>query len=570
MPKQDVRPTPLSAPSAAPPVAPPVGLPVALAPAPAAAPPAGPSVGPPADLRAGAPSGDGGAEGSRPPARKAPPRLRKNAPVIPPKRNAAGRPVPARANTNKEAPAKAGPVKAAGKAKKPTELDELGALGEGDPLTEEGLAEAEGAEGVEGAESTEGAEAAESTEGVEGTEEVPVVVSAEQDFLGTYFKDLTRLPLLTPAAEYELARRIGIMEEVLWVQTLSLAPLVPHVFAVITTHVGQPLPEFGVVEKEAEALWQAGKATGKSLSQVAGPLAAKLRQLDQDRLFICGLLEELRRIDTAIKHDHANPATDRSIAKDAWHIYLQGTLVINQLIQRAKEDFVKANLRLVVSIARRFNYGRLPLADLIQEGNMGLIKAVERFDYRRGFRFSTYASWWIRHAIARGLADKGRVVRLPVHALAELQSVTRERAKLQRALGRLPTTEELAAALKVRPDRIEKMEDSLLDDAVSLDREVSGDDKRAFLDLLKDDTAVLSMSERLISEAMLAEVQKILATLSPIEKDILRLRFGLDSDQELTLSEIGEKYSLSRERIRQIQEQALNRMRRALVRKDLI
>jgi RNA polymerase primary sigma factor len=478
-------------------------------------------------------------------ARKAPPRLRKNAPVIPPKRGTNGRPA---------APAAAKPA-AKTKARKAPALDEIAALEDPEQAPEE-LTDAEAVEPAEPAEGDE--------------EVVSVAAVADQDFLGTYFKDLTRLPLLTPAAEYELARRIGIMEEVLWVQALSLAPLVPHLFGVITTHVGQPLPEFGAVEKEATELWQGGKATGKQLSHVAAPLAARLRQLDQDRLFISGLLEELRRIDSAVKNGQPNPVSELSVPKETWQIFLQGTSVVNQLIQRAKEDFVKANLRLVVSIARRFNYGRLPLADLIQEGNMGLIKAVERFDYRRGFRFSTYASWWIRHAIARGLADKGRVVRLPVHALAELQSVTRERAKLQRALGRQPTTEELAAALKVRPDRLEKMEGALLDDAVSLDREVSGDDKRAFLDLLKDETAVLSISERLISEAMLAEVQKILAALSPIEKDILRLRFGLDSDQELTLSEIGEKYSLSRKRIRQIQEQALNRMRRALVRKDLI
>lgn len=476
-------------------------------------------------------------------ARKAPPRLRKNAPVIPPKRGTNGRPA---------APASKAAAKT--KARKAPALDEISAALEEPEQAPEEISDTEAVEPGEGDE-----------EAV-----TTAATPADQDFLGTYFKDLTRLPLLTPAAEYELARRIGIMEEVLWVQALSLAPLVPHLFAVITTHVGQPLPEFGAVEKEATELWQGGKATGKQLSHVAAPLAAKLRQLDQDRLFISGLLEELRRIDGAVKSGQANPVSELAVPKETWQIFLQGTSVVNQLIQRAKEDFVKANLRLVVSIARRFNYGRLPLADLIQEGNMGLIKAVERFDYRRGFRFSTYASWWIRHAIARGLADKGRVVRLPVHALAELQSVTRERAKLQRALGRQPTTEELATALKVRPDRLEKMEGALLDDAVSLDREVSGDDKRAFLDLLKDETAVLSISERLISEAMLAEVQKILAALSPIEKDILRLRFGLDSDQELTLSEIGEKYSLSRERIRQIQEQALNRMRRALVRKDLI
>jgi len=394
--------------------------------------------------------------------------------------------------------------------------------------------------------------------------------SRESDFLLTYFKDLTRLTLLSPAAEYELARRIGIMEEVLWVQVLSLAPFVPHVLSIVEQDIGKPIPEFNAVREAAGVAPQDGRHISKELADAAGPVSAKLRQLDLDRLYITSVLEEVKVIDAAIKSGQQHEGLPADVPIEAWHIYVQGISVISQLIQRAKEEFVKANLRLVVSIARRFNYGRMPLADLIQEGNVGLIKAVERFDYRRGFRFSTYAAWWIRHAISRGLADKGRVVRLPIHTLAEFHTTMRARRTLTRELGRAPSHDELAKATGLRLDKIQKMDSTLLEDAISLDREVSEKDHRSFMDFLQDEEAPMSVSERLISDAMLAEVQRLLGQLSPMEADILRLRFGLDSDQELTLKEIGDKYGLSRERIRQIQEMALSRMRRALSRKDLI
>jgi RNA polymerase primary sigma factor len=433
---------------------------------------------------------------------------------------------------------------------------------EPDP-TEGGEPAEEGAEGAEGVDPADLAEFLPEGEGAPG----------KADFLVTYFKDLTRLSVLSPAAEYELARRIGIMEEVLWVQLLSLAPLTPHIIELVETDLGKPVPEFRAVQKAASSLCEEGKMAGKPLAQVAGPAAAKLRQVDLDRLFVTSALEEIKHLDQEWKRGSVPAvlaAMTPDITWDVWHNYVQGTSVIAQLIGRAKEDFVKANLRLVVSIARRFNYGRMPLADLIQEGNMGLIKAVERFDYRRGYRFSTYASWWIRHAISRGLADKSRVVRLPVHTLAEVHSVMRAKRRLSREFGRQPTNAELASVTNIRIDKIEKMDSYLVEDAVSLDREVSDNDKRCFVDFLQDDTAIYSMSERLISEAMLSEVQQLLTSLSPMEADILRLRFGIDSDQELTLKEIGEKYNLSRERIRQLQEQALSRMRRSLARKDLI
>ena len=223
-----------------------------------------------------------------------------------------------------------------------------------------------------------------------------------------------------------------------------------------------------------------------------------------------------------------------------------------------------------MSSARRFNHGRMPLSDLIQEGNIGLIKAVERFDYRRGYRFSTYASWWIRHAISRALADKGRAVRLPVHMIDAYHRVARSKRELSSKLGRNPTTEELGVATGIAAAKIEKMRSYLLDQSFSLDRPVSDEDGRKFIDFIQDPNAETAPTDRLVEAAMSTEVRTLLDHLKPMEADILRQRFGLDTDKELTLKEIGEKYNLSRERIRQLQEQALLKMRRALQRKDLM
>jgi RNA polymerase primary sigma factor len=382
-------------------------------------------------------------------------------------------------------------------------------------------------------------------------------------YLSMYFRDMAVLDVLRPEEEFTSAREIESLEIMLWEAVLSYAPAVEHILASVEMAM-QTLPtEAKTLRKAAEV------ATTKSWTGTVARAARKLRSSDVDHLFIDAALMTIDRISVGIGvRGNTVDKLGRERAKVEW---LRRVECANRGAESARNDFVKANLRLVVSIARRFNHGRMALADLIQEGNLGLMKAVERYDYRRGFRFSTYASWWIRHAISRALADKGREVRLPVHMIDAQHRLTKARRQLTGQLGRNPTSEELATATQMPLDKIEKMRSWLLESSVSIDKPVGDDEGRVLGEVLEDpDREEVSPTSELEWDALTTEVRDLLRELRPIEADILRQRFGLGTEQELTLKEIGDKYNLSRERIRQLQEQALAKMRRALARRDLM
>jgi len=401
--------------------------------------------------------------------------------------------------------------------------------------------------------------------GDEGEAEVVVEKKARPDggtYLSMYFKDMAQLDVLRPEEEFNSAREIETLEIMLWESVLAHPPAVEHILVAIE--------EIVPLMTEAKSLRKAADHPDpKTYVKIAARAARKLRAEDTDHLFIDAALCTVDRITIGIGVRGADVGSlGRDRARTEW---LRRVINANRAATEARNDFVRANLRLVVSIARRFNHGRMALADLIQEGNLGLLKAVERYDYRRGFRFSTYASWWIRHAISRALADKGREVRLPVHMIDAQHRLTKARRMLTGKLGRNPTSEELATATQMPLDKIEKMRSWLMETSISIDKPVGDDEGRVLGEVLEDpDREDISPTQDLEWEALTTEVRDLLRELRPIEADILRQRFGLETDQELTLKEIGDKYNLSRERIRQLQEQALAKMRRALARRDLM
>jgi RNA polymerase primary sigma factor len=400
----------------------------------------------------------------------------------------------------------------------------------------------------------------------DGEVAAPIQRPDNATYLSMYFRDMAALDVLRPEQEFTSAREIEALEIALWDAVLAHPPAVEHVLAAIEPIA--PLPAEAKALRHAAARRPSGP-DAKAWSKLAARAARKLRADDVDHLFIDAALGAIDRITLGIGTRGTSVGLiGRERARKDWLVRIHAA---NRAAADARNAFVKANLRLVVSIARRFNHGRMALADLIQEGNLGLIKAVERYDYRRGFRFSTYASWWIRHAISRALADKGREIRLPVHMIDAQHRLTKARRQLTGQLGRQPTSEELATATQMPVDKIEKMRSWLLEQSISIDKPVGDDEGRVLGEVLEDpDREEVSPTGDLEWEALTAEVRDLLRELRPIEADILRQRFGLGTDQELTLKEIGDKYNLSRERIRQLQEQALAKMRRALARRDLI
>jgi RNA polymerase primary sigma factor len=284
------------------------------------------------------------------------------------------------------------------------------------------------------------------------------------------------------------------------------------------------------------------QARGSDDDAVIEAFAEQLREVDDDRQLIDAVLAVVDSV-----------CAERPGACD---------LVQARRERRAAVDvrnaFVRSNLRLVVSVARRFHHYRMPLVDLIQEGNLGLIKSVHRFDHRKGFRFSTYAHWWIRQAIERAIMNKGAQVRLPVHVFDARREVAKVTRELTYSLGREPDVVELAAAMHMPLDKLHEVLAAVPREPHSLDEPIGDDEDRTLAEAIAADGP--SPDEQVIALDEQTRVKRLLTRLHPMEIDIITRRYGLDDDEDETLEEIGRSYSLSRERVRQIQVQGLKKI----------
>jgi RNA polymerase primary sigma factor len=440
----------------------------------------------------------------------------------------------------------------------------------------------------------------------EALEETPP--PAGTDSVRAYFQEIGKIPLLTARQEVEIGRRIEAGQIELW-RALAGIPMVVHALI----EAGEKLRRREIPPEEVVVLAEGGELGDRELKPVLNAFA-RIRRLErenarlQDSLkrrplaaatrmnrakwiaanrttiqgivadmplkpaLIADLVARVRAVAERLQPLAEEARRSRSAARgrEVRTLEREAGLPLREFqarlvqiaksdaeVRQAKRELTEANLRLVVSVAKRYLRSGVPLLDLIQDGNLGLLRAVDLFQYRRGFKFSTYATWWIRQAITRGIADRGRTIRIPVHMMETLGHVSRVGRTMTTLLGRDPTPEEIAKRARV-PARKVRLALESARSTLSLETPIG--DEALLGDFLEDFSAT-SPADSLETADLSTQVERALTTLSPKERDVLRLRFGIGDDAPLTLEEIGQRYSLTRERIRQIELQAIRKLR---------
>lgn len=378
---------------------------------------------------------------------------------------------------------------------------------------------------------------------------------------------------MTAEQEQLAARQLLSLRTALWAQLLTYLPFVDGLLGVAESCLGEDAPpkrRLTDLRRSSRALRdRSTSAHRQEFERARIWMAGALGRLDRDGIAYERVVEDLQRLRAGNRQTVTLEVHKVRCNSRAFQAYVRGSTERFTALQHAKQRFVEANLRLVVTIAKRYEHGHLSLADMVQEGNLGLLKAVGRFDPERGFRFSTYGSWLIHSAINRAIADKGCCIRVPTRTMEQLQRVKKSREALEEALGHAASVDQISQDTGLPLRRVEELDIVLSGRPLSLDQPYSGDDGRCLADVLSD-TEAEEPGARLELEALSRELHRALTCLRPVEADIIRNRFGLDDCPELALRQIGERHALSRERIRQLQEVALGRMRRELERRRAI